>query len=285
METCYRRSEGGCAHASQRAVQFFCLLATCQHILCGVVLNVFISDLFVFVCFDVLGTVEYVWNHEQLVRKFDGSDRLDKKRRSSVLEALDAANMSYQKTRSESGAGGNTDIEAGLEKIESTSDVDGSANDEEEEEDIPEDLVDLSPEQQQSRIKSRAFIMMGIGTFICFIVSDPMVDVFTELARRLDMSPFFVTFLLAPLASNATELIAAFNYAKKKTSKSITISLSTLLGAACLNNTFSLGIFLFIIYWKSIVLDYFAEFTAIVFVQCVSIAQLFEYILYDFIIF
>ena len=249
------------------------------------VLNVFISDLFVFVCFDVLGTVEYVWNHEQLVRKFDGSDRLDKKRRSSVLEALDAANMSYQKTRSESGAGGNTDIEAGLEKIESTSDVDGSANDEEEEEDIPEDLVDLSPEQQQSRIKSRAFIMMGIGTFICFIVSDPMVDVFTELARRLDMSPFFVTFLLAPLASNATELIAAFNYAKKKTSKSITISLSTLLGAACLNNTFSLGIFLFIIYWKSIVLDYFAEFTAIVFVQCVSIAQLFEYILYDFIIF
>jgi Ca2+/Na+ antiporter len=212
--------------------------------------------------------VEYVWNHEQLVRKFNGSDRIGKKRRSSVLEVLDAANMSYQNNGGDTSSKP-TDPESGLEMVEDGS-VGGSEEDDDDEvDDIPEDLVELSPEQQQAQIKSRAFIMMLIGTVICFVVSDPMVDVFTELARRLDVSSFFVTFLLAPLASNATELIAAYNYAKKKTTKSITISLSTLLGAACLNNTFSLGIFLFIIWWKSIVLDYFAEFSAIVFVQCV----------------
>ena len=105
------------------------------------------------------------------------------------------------------------------------------------------------------------------GTCICFIVSDPMVDVFSELSSRLHINSFYVTFLLAPLASNATELIAAYNYAKKKSKKSITIALSTLLGAACLNNTFSLGIFLSLIYWKSVPLNYFAEFSAILFVQ------------------
>ena len=112
---------------------------------------------------------------------------------------------------------------------------------EEEEEEIPEDLVDLSPEEQQSHIKWRAFMGLLAGTVICFIVSDPMVDVFTEVSARLNINSFYVTFLFAPLASNATELIAAYIYAKKKTSKSITISFSTLLGAACLNNTFSLG--------------------------------------------
>lgn len=147
-------------------------------------------------------------------------------------------------------------------------DGDGGGNDDDEEaEEIPEDLAHLSPEEQQRRIRTRAFTMLFIGTAICFIISDPMVDVFTEVAKRINVNSFYVTFLLAPLASNATELIAAYNYAQKKTSKSITISLSTLLGAACLNNTFSLGIFLFIIWYKQIVSSYFAEFAAILVVQ------------------
>lgn len=273
-------------------------------------------------CSTAVGTVEYVWNHEQLTRAFNNTDddgsyssggsnsnshgqqgqsrnqshRLGCKKKSSVLEAIESAHMSYQKTQVEmtgsrrtdnvnrhtpgaatsiSGAVGSGDVESGLDNmLETVSDLgtaDGCSETDSEEEEIPEDLLSLSPTQQQKQIKSRAFLMMAFGTLICLIISDPMVDVFSELARRLGVSSFYVTFLLAPLSSNATELIAAYNYAKKKTSKSITISMSTLLGAACLNNTFSLGIFLFIVYWKSIVLDYFAEFTAIVFVQCVSI--------------
>merc|ERR1719160_383623 len=79
----------------------------------------------------------------------------------------------------------------------------------EEEEDIPEDLVDLSPEEQQARIKSRAFSTMGIGTLIVTLISDPMTDCLAELGVRLGVSPFYIAFVLAPLASNAAELIAA----------------------------------------------------------------------------
>jgi hypothetical protein len=42
----------------------------------------------------------------------------------------------------------------------------------------------------------------------------------------------YISFILSPLVSNASELIAAYSYASKKTSKTITISLSTLTGAA-----------------------------------------------------
>merc|ERR1711953_68799 len=79
-----------------------------------------------------------------------------------------------------------------------------------EDEDMPEDLADLSPEEQQKRIKQRAFSMMGLGTLLVVVFSDPAVD------------------LLARMGSNASELVAAANYAAKKTMKSMTTSLSTL---------------------------------------------------------
>ena len=69
------------------------------------------------------------------------------------------------------------------------------------------------------------------------------------------------------MASNASELIAAYNYALKKTQKTITISLSTLEGAACMNNTFCLGIFLLLIYAKGLAWKFSAETLSIVFVQ------------------
>ena len=69
------------------------------------------------------------------------------------------------------------------------------------------------------------------------------------------------------MASNASELIAAYNYALKKTQKTITLSLSTLEGAACMNNPFCLGIFLLLIFAKELAWKFSAETLSIVFVQ------------------
>ncbi|RYH27768.1 hypothetical protein EON65_13220 [archaeon] len=116
-----------------------------------------------------------------------------------------------------------------------------SEEEEEEEEDMPEDIQGLTPEEQQSKIKLKAAYMMGLGTIIVLIVSDPMVEVLSELGRRTGIPAFYIAFVLAPLASNASELIAAYNYSLKKTPTSISISMATLEGAAVMNNTFVLG--------------------------------------------
>lgn len=58
------------------------------------------------------------------------------------------------------------------------------------------------------------------------LVSDPAVDVLSSLGNRISIPPFYVAFLLAPLASNASELIAAYNYAAKRTPSSIGASLN-----------------------------------------------------------
>lgn len=119
--------------------------------------------------------------------------------------------------------------------------VDSIFNDDnngEEQEEIPEEFTSLSPEEQQTAIKLRAFKMLSIGTLMVIYFSDPMVDVMQAIAVRAHMSPFYVSFVLAPLASNASEVVASMFYAAKKTRKTMTVSLSALEGAACMNNTF-----------------------------------------------
>jgi len=149
-----------------------------------------------------------------------------------------------------------------------------AGNDEEgEEEDMPEDLADLDPQEQQRRIKTRACWGMSLGTLLVLVFSDPMVGLLSELGVRLDVSAFYISFVLAPLASNASELVAGFNYAKKKTSKSITTSFSTLEGAAIMNNTFCLAIFLALVYFKNLAWEFSAETICIIFVQVAVAAQ------------
>mmetsp|Transcript_16712 Transcript_16712/g.19076 ORF Transcript_16712/g.19076 Transcript_16712/m.19076 type:complete len:555 (+) Transcript_16712:190-1854(+) len=137
-------------------------------------------------------------------------------------------------------------------------------DDEEEEEEVPDDIAHLSPMDQQVAIKKKAFTMLGLGTFFVLLFSDPMVDVMQEIAVRIKISPFYVSFILAPLASNASEVLASQYYASKKTTKTITVAFSTLLGAAAMNNTFCLSIFMGLIYFRGLAWEFTAETIAIV---------------------
>lgn len=137
----------------------------------------------------------------------------------------------------------------------------------EEEEEVPEDLTSLSPEEQQRAIKRRAFTMLFIGTALVLLFSDPMVDVLSEVANRCGIPAFYVSFILAPLASNASEVIASQYYAAKKTRKTITVALTALEGAASMNNSFCLSIFMALIFFRGLAWQYTAETIAIILVQ------------------
>ena len=122
---------------------------------------------------------------------------------------------------------------------------DGEEEEEEEDEDepeIPEDFAGITDRAVLAKkILYRSLYQMIIGTTLVLLFSDPMVGVFSELGNRTSIPAFYISFVLAPLASNASELIAAYNYASKKTKSSITTSLTALQGAACMNNTLCLG--------------------------------------------
>lgn len=140
-------------------------------------------------------------------------------------------------------------------------------DEESEEEDMPEDIAALPANKQQAMIKRRAAVKMIFGTFLVIVFSDPMVDLLGEIGKRLAVSPFYISFVVAPFASNASELVAARNYAAKRTEKSMTTALTALEGAAIMNNTFCLGIFFALMYFKGLAWEFSAETFSIVLVQ------------------
>jgi Ca2+/Na+ antiporter len=146
-------------------------------------------------------------------------------------------------------------------------------DEDDEEDEVPEDLADAEhPAKQMRNIMFRACWQMALGTLVVVIFSDPMVDCLSDLGTITGVPAFYVSFLLAPLASNASELLCAFKNALKKTKVSISNGLSTLIGAACMNNTFCLCIFLFIVYFQGLAWEYTAETIAIMLVQWVIAA-------------
>jgi len=145
---------------------------------------------------------------------------------------------------------------------------DGDESDEEAE-DVPKKMANLSPEKQQAAIIKSALLQLSLGTALVLIFSDPMVDIMSEISARAGLKPFYVSFCLAPIASNASELIASMFYASKKTRKSMAVSISALEGAACMNNTFCLSIFMGLIYFRGLAWQYSAETISIVVVQVV----------------
>lgn len=140
-------------------------------------------------------------------------------------------------------------------------------DDDDEEEEVPEDLANLSPDEQRKVVIFRSMWMMTLGTVAVLVVSDPFVDLLTEWGNRLGIDSFYISFVVAPFASNASELLSAYTYAKKKSVKAMTTSLSTLIGAACMNNTFCLGIFFGLIYFKGLAWKFTAETVSIILIQ------------------
>jgi Ca2+/Na+ antiporter len=184
----------------------------------------------------IKGTCQYLWDYER--------EQLDT---STTLEQFESALKSGESS--------------GLDEA-------GDDGDEEDDEDeMPDELKDLDPKDQQRRLISMSFQTMGIGTFLVVLFSDPMCDVLSEVGTRTGIPAFYVSFVLAPLASNAAELLASYNYALKKSPKSISIALQALQGAACMNNTFCLSIFMGLVYFKGLSWEYFAETVAIMLCQ------------------
>jgi len=132
-------------------------------------------------------------------------------------------------------------------------------NDVEEEDDEEEHFHELTDRQ----VLSKALFLLIGGTVIVSVFSDPMVDTINGFAKTVGIPAFYVSFLVTPLASNASEVIAGLIFAAKKTNKGISLTFSSLYGAACMNNTFGLSIFMGLVYFRDLEWDYTTETLAI----------------------
>jgi len=105
----------------------------------------------------------------------------------------------------------------------------------------------------------KACMHLGIGVALVLIFSDPMVAILGNLASKIGVGAFYVSFVISPLASNTSEIVSALYFAKSKTESKVSMAHASLYGAACMNNTFCLAVFFLIIYMNRLPWEFTSE--------------------------
>jgi Ca2+/Na+ antiporter len=111
------------------------------------------------------------------------------------------------------------------------------------------------------------YLLLGVALILLF--SDPLIEIVTKLGKSSGIPSFYLSFVILPLVSNSAEVITSLMFAKECTTTSISLTLSSLYGAAILNNTFNTGIFFFLLWLKKLPWVYSAEVIVVMSVQVV----------------
>ena len=102
---------------------------------------------------------------------------------------------------------------------------DGKEGDDEDNDD-EDDEDEEKPTSCQAKIKIalHSMIMMFGGALLVSFFSDPMVDVIDDFGVTLGVPPFYVSFIVTPFCSNASELISSLVFAARKKRKNTSMT-------------------------------------------------------------
>ena len=114
-------------------------------------------------------------------------------------------------------------------------DEEGSSEDEDGDEDDDEEPDDVAV--------FKAFGMLFVGGLLIFLFSSPFITSVVTIAEQLNMSPTMLAFLLAPVASEAPEILESITLARKGTVGAVNVAYSNLIGGTVTKTTLLTGLF------------------------------------------
>jgi len=128
---------------------------------------------------------------------------------------------------------------------------------------FPQDLSELSNEEQQFYLRVRASILLTCGLLLSVYAVDPIILTMDELASRLGISSYYIAFVIVGGVDVPT-LLAVLRYGTKRSERTASICQDTILGSVITLNTLGLGTFMAIVYSQGLAWEYLAEGVAII---------------------
>jgi len=92
---------------------------------------------------------------------------------------------------------------------------------------------------------SKGVVYLVIGGLFIVLFSSPFINSVVEAAALLKVNPILLAFFLAPIASEAPEILESISLSRKGNSQSINIAYSNLIGGTITKTTLLCGIFCF----------------------------------------
>lgn len=96
------------------------------------------------------------------------------------------------------------------------------------------------------------------GTLLCAAFAGPLVNSLGDLATATRIPSFTLSFFLAPLASNASELVSSLRFAAGRRASRISATFSQVYGAVVMNHTMVLGALLAVVHYRNLALANYA---------------------------
>ncbi|PSS24599.1 Calmodulin like [Actinidia chinensis var. chinensis] len=105
----------------------------------------------------------------------------------------------------------------------------------------------------------KAGFLLVLGTAITVLLTQPLIKTVSEFATSANISSFYVSYVVIPLAFNYRQAVATITTSTQKTKKAISLTLSEIYGAVFMNNVMGLIMFLILIYIRDLPWDVSAE--------------------------
>ncbi|RDY04255.1 Sodium/calcium exchanger NCL2, partial [Mucuna pruriens] len=169
---------------------------------------------------------------------------------------------------------------AGFEKWLSSTSAPAPVSDSESQEDIflTWEEADTVVEEKQSEAvvnKSiwawfKAIIYVVLGIAMLSILADPLTESVHNFSNSAGLHPFFMSFILVPLATNAREATSAIKEASHKKPRTTSLAISEIYGAVFMNNILGFFAISILIYVKEVTWQFSAELLVVAIVCAIS---------------
>ncbi|KAM0070892.1 putative EF-hand domain, sodium/calcium exchanger membrane region, EF-hand domain pair [Helianthus debilis subsp. tardiflorus] len=112
----------------------------------------------------------------------------------------------------------------------------------------------------------KAIILLIVGILMITFLAEPLVESVRQFSESVKIEPFYVSFILVPLATNARTAIAAIRAASQKRHHTTSFTFSEIYHKVFLNNILGFCVLVSVIYFRGFTWHFSAEILVVVIV-------------------
>ncbi|RZC74307.1 hypothetical protein C5167_049792 [Papaver somniferum] len=114
----------------------------------------------------------------------------------------------------------------------------------------------------------KAGFLLMLRILIITLLAEPLIEVVQDFSNSTNIPSFFVSFVLLPLATNSRKAVSAIKAARRKKSRTMSLTFSEIYGSVYMNNVLGLTALLVIVYARDLKWEFTAE-VLVVLIVCV----------------